>query len=123
MSIEEFEIMRVSNQSLNGSSCIDTRQNEVCVLEVEVQNVILCRRVKYVKHENGHNITCMEFEKYMISKEDLEQTSCERRLLKDWDKKGQGHASPKESVQVSFVVEQLWGNIEDSLPLRRATDS
>jgi hypothetical protein len=41
--------------------------------------------VKYVKHENGHNITCMELEKYMISKEDLEQTSCERRLLKDWD--------------------------------------
>jgi hypothetical protein len=37
MSIEEFEVMRVSNQSLNGFSCIDTRQNEVCVLEVEEQ--------------------------------------------------------------------------------------
>jgi hypothetical protein len=103
--------MRVSNQSLNGFSFIDTRQNEVCVLEVEGQNVILCRPVTYVKHENGHNITCMEFEKSMISKEDLEQTSCGRRLLKDWDieKRGQDHANPKKSVQVSFVVEQTMG--------------
>jgi hypothetical protein len=93
ISIEEFEIMHVSNQSLNSSSCIDTPQNEICVLEVEGQSVILCRHVKYVKHENGHDITCMEFEKYMISKEDLEQTSYGTRLLVDWEDRKRGKAT------------------------------
>lgn len=103
ISIEEYEIMRVSNQTMNRSSCIDTRQNDVCVLREEGQNVILSRHVTYKKEENEQEITCMKFEKYMISKGDLGQTSCGRLLLEDWKRKtGQDYATPKKSVQVSI---------------------
>ncbi|KAH1893417.1 hypothetical protein KXV57_002917 [Aspergillus fumigatus] len=87
ISIEEYEIMR----------------NDVCVLREEGQNVILSRHVTYKKEENEQEITCMKFEKYMISKGDLGQTSCGRLLLEDWKRKtGQDHATPKKSVQVSI---------------------
>lgn len=84
--------MHVSNQSLNSSSYINTPQNEICVLEVKGQSVILYRHVKYMKYENGHDITCIEFEKYIISKEDLEQTSYRTRLLVDWEDRKRGKA-------------------------------
>jgi uncharacterized linocin/CFP29 family protein len=63
-------------------------------LEPEGHNVVLSRPVTYKKEENGGKVTCMEFEKYMISKQDLE----------DWEKrkKEQDHASLKKSVQVTI---------------------
>jgi hypothetical protein len=62
-------------------------------LREEGQNVILSRRVTYKKEENGEIITCMKFEKYMISKGQLE----------DWEKRRteQSDASPKKSVHVT----------------------
>jgi hypothetical protein len=72
-------------------------------LEVEGKSVLLSRPVKYKKEENGAEINCMNFEKYMISKGDLGQTSCGRLLLEDWKRKtGQDHASPKKSVQATI---------------------
>lgn len=88
ISIEEYETMHVSNQTLNSPSCIDTRQNEVCVLESEGHNVILSRPVTYKKEENGGKVTCMEFEKYMISKRDLE----------DWEKR-KVHVTIEEDIE------------------------
>jgi hypothetical protein len=88
ISIEEYKIMRVSNHVLT------TRQNEVCVLGEEGQNVILSRHVTYKMGENGGEIACMKFEKYMILKGDLE----------DWKKRKseQSNASLKKSVQVTI---------------------
>jgi hypothetical protein len=62
-------------------------------LREEGRNVILSRRVTYKKEENRCEITCMKFEKYMISKGDLE----------DWEKRKteQSDASLKESVHVT----------------------
>lgn len=66
----------------------ETMHNEVCVLESEGHNVILSRPVTYKKEENGGKVTCMEFEKYMISKRDLE----------DWEKR-KVHVTIEEDIE------------------------
>jgi hypothetical protein len=81
-------------------------------LKVEGKNVILSRHVTYEEEENGAKINCMKFEKYTISKGDLGQTSCGRRLLKDWEHRQTEQL--KKSVQAE-ETEQLKKSVEATI--------
>jgi hypothetical protein len=80
-------------------------------LKVEGKNVILSRHVTYEEEENGAKINCMKFEKYTISKGDLGQTSCGRRLLEDWEHRETEQL--KKSVQATIEeTEQLKKSVQ-----------